>query len=147
MSEINSYLEHLVSQSATELRLEPNQIPYITTADGHVNVSPTQILGGQISMLVFPMIPVEARQNLTRQDEVQFPYTTNLGNFNVRIKKSPIGLNVTINPSTGVLPDISATTSQVYKPIETLPAEELTPPSFNSPSLIRQVSLNRQNRK
>ncbi len=132
MSEINSYLEHLVSQSATELRLEPNQIPYITTAGGKVNVSPTQILGGQISMLVFPMIPVEARQNLTRQDEVQFPYTTNLGNFNVRIKKSPIGLNVTINPSNGVLPGIAATTSQVYKPIESLSVEELTPPSFNS---------------
>jgi twitching motility protein PilT len=134
MSEINSYLEHLVSQSATELRFEPNQIPYITTANGQVNVSPTQILGGQISMLVFPMIPTDARQNLTRQDEVEFPYTTNLGNFKVRIKKSPLGLNVTINPTNGVMPDVVPTSSQVYRPIETLPDEELTPPSFNSSS-------------
>jgi twitching motility protein PilT len=134
MSEINSYLEHLVSQSATELRFEPNQIPYITTASGQVNVSPTQILGGQISMLVFPMIPTDARQSLTRQEEVEFPYTTNLGNFNVRIKKSPIGLNVTINPANGVMPDGVPTSSQVYKPVETLPDEELTPPSFNSSS-------------
>jgi twitching motility protein PilT len=130
MSEINSYLEHLVSQSATELRFEPNQIPYITTASGQVNISPTQILGGQISMLVFPMIPVEARQNLTRQDEVEFPYSTNLGLFNVRIKKSPIGLNVTINPTNGV-PINPPQTSQVYIPVETQPENEM-PQNLNS---------------
>jgi twitching motility protein PilT len=130
MNEIQSYLEHLISHSATELRLEPNQIPYVTTAGGQVNISATQIQGGQISMLVFPMIPVDARQNLTRQDEVEFPYSTNLGLFNVRIKKSPIGLNVTINPTNGV-PINPPSNSQVYKPIETLPENEL-PPSLNS---------------
>jgi twitching motility protein PilT len=121
MNEIQSYLEHLISHSATELRLEPNQIPYITTASGQVNISPVQIQGGQISMLVFPMIPIEARQNLTRQDEVEFPYSTNLGLFNVRVKKSPIGLNVTINPTNGVPINPPSSAPQVYKPIETPP--------------------------
>jgi hypothetical protein len=145
MNEIQSYLEHLISHSATELRLEPNQIPYITTASGQVNVSPVQIQGGQISMLVFPMIPIEARQNLTRQDEVEFPYSTNLGLFNVRIRKSPTGLNVTINPTNGVPINPPSSAPQVYKPIETpppasqvyrpieiLPENEIPQPSFNS---------------
>jgi twitching motility protein PilT len=143
MSEINSYLEHLVSQSASELRLEPNQIPYITTASGQVNVSSAQMQGGQISMLVFPMIPVEARQSLTRQEEVEFPYNTSFGSFNVRIKKSSIGLNVVINPTiiNGVSvnsPDANnQPVSQVYTPVET-PFEETVSPayvpsSFNQP--------------
>jgi twitching motility protein PilT len=136
MNEINSYLEHLVSQSASELRLEPNQMPYITTAGGKVNISSSQMQGGQISMLIFPMLPLEAKQNLTRQDEVEFPYNTNLGNFNVRIKKSPIGLNVVINPTmvNGVAvntPIPEATASQVYTPIETPFAEEVKS-SYNS---------------
>jgi twitching motility protein PilT len=140
MSEINGYLQQMVSNAATELRLEPNEIPYVTTANGNVNIAATKILGGQISMLVFPMIPAEARNNLSRNDQVDFPYEANGENFNVHIRKSPVGLNVCIAPvsanggtNTNQTTTFSQPVQQDYQPIETPPVAQSYQPIETPP--------------
>ena len=98
MEKLNEYLQTLLSTCSYELHLEPNKAPYLTAENGTTEVANTPILGTQISMLVFPLIPSEVRQELPNKPEVEFVHNHNLGNFNFLIKKSPAGFNVTIRP-------------------------------------------------
>ena len=98
MEKLNEYLQALLSSCSYELHLEPNKTPYLVSAGGNYDVANTPLLGTQISMLVFPLIPSAAKQDLPNKPEIEFVHNHTLGNFNFHIRKSPAGFNVTIRP-------------------------------------------------
>ncbi len=98
MEKLNEYLKTLLSTCGEELHLEPDKKPYVVTADGSRDVANVPILGTQISMMVFPLIPPETKSELPHRSEVEFVHPHNLGNFNFVVQKSPAGFNVTIRP-------------------------------------------------
>ncbi len=98
MEKLNEYLKALISTCSSELHLEPNKLPYLVSANGPTDVSSSPILGTQISMLIFPLIPPTAKQELPNRPEIEFVHNHQLGNFNFHIRKSPAGFNVTIRP-------------------------------------------------
>ncbi len=98
MEKLNDYLQTLLSTCSYELHLEPNKNPYLVSANGASDVNNAPLLGTQISMMVFPLIPNDIKQQLPSQSEVEFVHPHNLGKFNFLVKKSPAGFNVTIRP-------------------------------------------------
>lgn len=98
MEKLNEYLQTLLSTFSYELHLEPNRNPYLVTSTGMTDVSNTPILGTQISMMVFPLIPPDVKQQLPNKQEVEFVHPHTLGNFNFVVKKSSAGFNVTVRP-------------------------------------------------
>ena len=98
MEKLNDYLQTLLSTCSYELHLEPNKNPYLVSASGANDVNNSPLLGTQISMMVFPLIPNDVKQQLPSQAEVEFVHPHNLGKFNFHVKKSPAGFNVTIRP-------------------------------------------------
>lgn len=101
MEQLNHYLQELVSTSSYELHLEPNKNPYIVNASGQADLAPTPMIGTQISMMVFPLIPADVKSEMPNQPEVQFVHPHNLGKFSFTVQKSPAGLNVTVRPYLG----------------------------------------------
>ncbi len=106
MEKLNEYLQTLLSTCSYELHLEPNKIPYLTADNGTTEVAKTPLLGTQISMLVFPLIPNAVKKQLPNKAEIEFVHNHDLGNFSFHIKKSAAGFVVTIRP---VLSDLSNT--------------------------------------
>ncbi|CAN5620303.1 hypothetical protein BH20ACI4_BH20ACI4_27570 [soil metagenome] len=98
MEKLNEYLQTLLSTCSYELHLEPNKNPYLVSANGTDDVGNTPLLGTQISMMIFPLIPANVKQDLPNSQQVEFVHPHNLGEFNVTVKKSPAGFNVTIRP-------------------------------------------------
>lgn len=98
MDKLNEYLNTLVRVSGNELRLEPNKPPFVITSTGANDISNETMVGTQISMMVFPIIPNDVKQELPNKSEVSFVLPHNLGNFNFTVKKSPAGFNVTVRP-------------------------------------------------
>lgn len=98
MEKLNEYLQQLLSTCSYELRLEPNKMPYLVNSSGSSEIAKTPILGTQISMLVFPLIPPEAKQELPNKPEIQFVHNNGTGNFNFLVKKTPAGFDVTVRP-------------------------------------------------
>ena len=98
MEKLNDYLQTLLSTCSYELHLEPNKNPYLVSANGSSDAGNTPLLGTQISMMVFPLIPNDVKQQLPSQSEVEFVHPHNLGKFSFLVKKSPAGFNVTIRP-------------------------------------------------
>lgn len=98
MDKLNEYLNTLVRVSGNELRLEPNKPPFVITATGANDISNETMVGTQISMMVFPIIPNDVKQELPNKAEVSFVLPHNLGNFNFTVRKSPAGFNVTVRP-------------------------------------------------
>lgn len=98
MEKLHDYLQTLLSTCSYELHLEPNKNPYLVSANGQNDVNNTPLLGTQISMMVFPLIPNDVKQQLPSQPEIQFVHPHNLGKFNFLVKKSPAGFIVTIRP-------------------------------------------------
>jgi hypothetical protein len=98
MEKLNEYLQSLLSTCSEELHLEPDKKPYLVSANGTTDVANVPILGTQISMMVFPLIPPEVKSALPHNSEVEFVHPHNLGNFNFVVQKSPAGFNVTIRP-------------------------------------------------
>ncbi len=117
MEKLNEYLQSLLSTCSYELHLEPNKTPYLVSSNGNTDVANTPILGTQISMLIFPLIPAETKQDLPNKPEVEFVHNHKLGNFNFNVKKTPAGFNVTIRP---VLAEGNASAGNVSA--ETAPA-------------------------
>ena len=101
MEKLNEYLQNLVSTCSYELHLEPNKPPYTISANGTNEVANVALLGTQISTMIFPLIPIEVKQELPNKPEVEFIHPHNLGNFNFVVKKSPAGFIVTIRPILG----------------------------------------------
>jgi twitching motility protein PilT len=101
MEQLNQYLQTLLSSAGYELRLEPNKIPYMVSANGNTDVANSPLQGTQISMMVFPLIPPDVKQDLPNLPTIQFVHPHNLGKFNFTIDKSPAGFNVTVRPMLG----------------------------------------------
>ncbi len=101
MEKLNEYLQELVSTSSYELHLKPNTNPYIVSAAGNTDVENAPLLGSQISMMVFPLIPADIKQDLPNQPAIQFVHPSNLGDFSFTVQKSPAGFNVIIKPILG----------------------------------------------
>ena len=98
MEKLNEYLQALLSTCSYELHLEPNKTPYVISDKGTTDVANTPILGTQISMMIFPLIPPAVKQELPNKPEIEFVHNHTLGNFNFQVKKSSAGFNVTIRP-------------------------------------------------
>jgi twitching motility protein PilT len=98
MDKLNEYLQSLLSTCSYELHLEPNKQPYLISGKGTTELSNSPIFGTQISMMIFPLIPADVKQQLPNQAEVEFVHPHNLGNFSFTVRKSPSGFNVTIRP-------------------------------------------------
>ncbi len=98
MEKLNEYLQKLLSTCSYELRLEPNKIPYLVNGNGAIEVAKTPILGTQISMLVFPLIPAEVKQELPNKPEIAFVHRNAQGDFSFLVKKTPAGFDVTVRP-------------------------------------------------
>ena len=98
MEKLNEYLQMLLSTCSEELHLEPDRNPYLLSASGANDVANVPMLGTQISMMVFPLIPPDVKSALPHNSEVEFIHPHKLGNFNFVVQKSPAGFNVTIRP-------------------------------------------------
>jgi len=98
MDQINGYLQSLISASAYELHFEPNKSPFVLSDHGVIEVSATPLSGANISQLIFPIIPAEAKQKLPNQPEIEFSYKNPTGNFGFVVKKSPAGFHVIVKP-------------------------------------------------
>jgi twitching motility protein PilT len=155
MEKLNDYLQTLLSTCSYELHLEPNKNPYLISASGQSDVNNTPLLGTQISMMVFPLIPNNIKQQLPSQTEIQFVHPHNLGKFSFIVKKSPAGFIVTIRPMLSENPPTQEEmvesiiqTSSVLSPGETPPAKpesallEVENYSFESSSLTAESSAN-----
>ena len=114
MEKLNDYLQTLLSTCSYELHLEPNKNPFLISANGESDVNNTPLLGTQISMMVFPLIPNDVKMQLPSQSEVEFVHPHNLGKFSFHVKKSPAGFNVTIRP---MLSDEPPTEEQMVETI------------------------------
>ena len=101
MEKLNEYLQSLLSTCSYELHLEPNKNPYLVASGGNIEVSNTPLLGSQISMMVFPLIPAAVKHQLPNQPEIEFVHPHNLGDFNFLVKKSPAGFIVSVRPILG----------------------------------------------
>jgi twitching motility protein PilT len=126
MEQLNQYLKTLLSSAGYELHLEPNKNPYMIAANGHSDVANTPLLGTQISMMVFPLIPPDVKQDLPNLPTIQFVHPHNLGKFSFTLQKSPVGFNVTVRPLLG-----NEIGSALEKPVESVTPPSL--PDFSSP--------------
>ncbi|HMJ09156.1 MAG TPA: type IV pilus twitching motility protein PilT [Pyrinomonadaceae bacterium] len=98
MEILNEYLQTLVTTASNELRLEPNKNPFVVSANGPTDIGIVPMQGTQISMMVFPLIPLAVKQELPGKSEVEFVHPHNLGKFNFSVQKSPAGFVVSIRP-------------------------------------------------
>ncbi len=101
MEKLNEYLQTLLSSCSDELHLEPERNPYLVSENRTTELGSVPMLGTQISMMVFPLIPMDVKSALPHSSEVEFVHPHNLGNFNFVVQKSPAGFNVTIRPMLG----------------------------------------------
>ena len=99
MEMLNEFLQRLLSSCSDELRLEPDKKPYLVNDKETIYVANVALKGTQISSMVFPLIPPDAKSALPNSPEVEFALPHNLGNFNFTVQKSPAGFIVTIRPS------------------------------------------------
>jgi twitching motility protein PilT len=132
MEKLNDYLQTLLSTCSYELHLEPNKNPFLVSANGSNDVNNTPLLGTQISMMVFPLIPNDVKQLLPSKAEIEFVHPHNLGKFNFHVRKSPAGFNVTIRP---LLSDAPPSQEEIVESIlQTSSALSETEKPFAKPS-------------
>src|SRR5258706_2188292 len=98
MEKLNEYLQQLLSSCSDELRLVPDKNPYLVAESGMTDVANVPLLGTQISTMVFPLIPPDAKSALPHNAEVEFIHPHKLGNFSFTVQKSPAGFIVAIRP-------------------------------------------------
>lgn len=119
MEQLNDFLQSLISTSSYELHLEPNKVPYLVSAGGQSDVASDPLQGTQISMMVFPLIPMDIKNELPNKPEIQFVHPHNLGKFSFTVQKSPAGFNVTVRPLLGEeLPDSTSTETKEVPEIQ-----------------------------
>lgn len=149
MEKLNEYLQILLSTCGYELQLEPNKIPRVVSDGGTTDVANAPLLGTQISMLVFPLIPPAVKQELPNKSEIEFVHNHALGVFNFTVKKSPVGFFVTIRPvfsdvAAAAAPPLSSANSVQSPPptfVNMLAAETtIEPPPPESPPLVPPVA-------
>jgi len=142
MEKLNEYLQTLLSTCSYELRLEPNKTPYLVSANGMTDVANSPLLGTQISMLVFPLIPSAVKQELPNKPEIEFVHNHTLGNFNFQIKKSPAGFNVTIRPLLSEVTDSQPATSAPISNGSSAHSEMKATDNFVSPQMSFASGIN-----
>ncbi|HQZ82794.1 MAG TPA: type IV pilus twitching motility protein PilT [Pyrinomonadaceae bacterium] len=98
MEKLNEFLRDLLSSCSDELRLEPGKNPYMIAGSRTIDIANAPILGTQISMMVFPLIPQDIKLILPHSPEIEFEHPHALGRFQFVVKKSPSGFNVIIRP-------------------------------------------------
>ena len=122
MEMLNEYLQRLLSSCSDELRLEPDKKPYLVSDKETIYVANVALKGTQISSMVFPLIPPDAKSALPHSPEVEFALPHNLGNFNFTVQKSPAGFIVTIRPML-----VDSSTSPVEPQTDAQPAKPELP--------------------
>jgi twitching motility protein PilT len=127
MEKLNEYLQSLLSSCSEELRLEPDKNPYLVAENRTTDVGNIPLMGPQISMLVFPLIPPAVKSTLPNRSEVQFVHPHELGNFDFTVQKSPAGFIVTIRP---MINDTNGT-APILRP-SPLPSQESPIPQPNN---------------
>lgn len=132
MEKLNDYLQRLLSSCSDELRLEPDRNPYLVSQGGNTDVAQVPLMGTQISMMIFPLIPDKVKASLPHHPEVEFTLPHNLGNFNVTVQKSPAGFVVTIRP---MLSDASSVPAASKPEPQVEPQTEPVFESFSQPVL------------
>jgi len=98
MEKLNEFLRDLLSSCSDELRLEPGKNPYMIAGSRTIDIANAPILGTQISMMVFPLIPQDIKLILPHSPEIEFEHPHALGRFQFVVRKSPSGFNVIIRP-------------------------------------------------
>lgn len=126
MEKLNYYLKQLLSSCSEELRIEPDKIPFLTAHNVKTDVGNVALIGTQISMMIFPLIPHEAKVKLPNSDEVEFMHEHELGKFHFTVQKSPSGFIVSVTPS---LAENSAGSIMVEHPLPEIASDES---SYNS---------------
>jgi twitching motility protein PilT len=127
MEQLNDYLQRLLSSCSEELRLEPDKNPYLVAENRTTDVANVPLIGTQISTMVFPLIPPDAKSALPHSAEVEFVHPHNLGNFNFTVQKSPAGFIVTIRPILGESGNSVAVPKPLPETAPTYAAEPGTP--------------------
>lgn len=122
MEKLHEYLQSLLSSCSDELRLEPDKNPYLVAANNKTDVSQVPLMGTQISTMVFPLIPADAKAQLPHSNEVEFVHAHQVGTFSFTVQKSPAGFLVTIRP---MLSDATAPVNE--------PAAEPQNAPYNAP--------------
>lgn len=139
MENLNSYLTALASRKGSELFFEPNSRLRLVAADGNQDLTPFELTGAQISILIFPIIPTSARQLLPNQPEVSFNYSApSVGEFNFLVKKSPAGFIVSVRNGNGEMTtsvaspqnaEVPKPTANTYNPsanLDVAPAQQVS---------------------
>src|SRR5687767_7908057 len=140
MEQLNQYLHQLIATSSYELHLEPNKNPYILNAQGQSDVAAAPLLGTQISMMVFPLIPLDVKSELPTKPEINFVHPHSLGKFGFTIQKSPAGFNVSVRPIFGDFPVNAPQSEPVPEPEEAAPIPEDEPPVESIPEVAAPVA-------
>lgn len=148
MEQLHEFLQTLLSTASYELHLEPNRKPYVVSSSGETEVSDTPLIGTQISMMVFPLIPPDVKQELPDQPQIEFVHPHNLGKFNFIVRKSPSGFNVTVYPIYGEIlrsdvesvPDGDADTDTGDENVNALAEEPDTPSYFDAETIDTNLS-------
>ena len=134
MEKLNEYLQNLLSSCSYALHLEPDKNPYVVSNNGSTDVANVPMLGTQISMMIFPLIPPDVKMQLPNKQEIEFVHPHALGNFNFTVRKSPSGFLVTVRPmlpdalpdhaiESSIPPQISADRNVPYLTVDPLPSE------------------------
>ncbi|HEV7700599.1 MAG TPA: type IV pilus twitching motility protein PilT [Pyrinomonadaceae bacterium] len=118
MERLNDYLQKLLSSCSDELRLEPNKNPYLVAENSTSDVGQVPLMGTQISTMVFPIIPPQAKSELPHSNEIEFVHAHELGNFNFTVQKSSAGFIVAIRP---VIGENSGPSINVPQPLPDVP--------------------------
>lgn len=127
MEKLNEFLRDLLSSCSDELRLEPGKKPFMLAGSRTIEISNTPILGTQISMMVFPLIPQDIKLILPHSPEIEFEHPHTLGKFQFVVRKSPAGFNVVIRPQLADQRTTSPTPENVFAP-QAAPSEPVTEP-------------------
>lgn len=128
MDKLNYYLKQLLSSCSEELRIEPEKNPYLIANNKNTDVGTTPLLGTQISMMIFPLIPPDVRSVLPHSNEVEFTQGHELGTFSFTVQKSPAGFIVAIRPVLGGAPSGPAAVNDT--------SAAVTPPAASSQPLL-----------
>lgn len=130
MENLNNYLTALASRKGSELLFEPNSRLRLVAFDGNQDLTPFELTGAQISMLIFPIIPANERQMLPNQPEVRFDFMApSIGEFNFLVKKSPAGFIVSIRTKADAVANGNGATAPPK-------IEEPKPTSYNAAANI-----------
>lgn len=99
MEQLEQLLARFREYGATELRMETGQKPQFVTPSGNFDISPTPMQHKDIVLLLSPIMPPSAKSDLMSKPGTDFPYNSSSGSFNISIRKSNMGFNVSIRTS------------------------------------------------